>query len=583
MQCASTVSFNVIWNGNKTEEFIPRKGLRQGDPISPYLFVMCMDKLSHLIEQNVLDGEWKPIEVGRDGPKISHLMFADNLLFAEATQDQMATIKCVLETFCNASGLKINEDKTAIVFSKGRLTLAQSTMSPILNYQMQHEKVPKRVCREVERLQRNFIWGDEPNKKRLHLIGWKTMCLPRHKGGLGFRKLSSMNDAFLIKILWQMDENSEQMWVKVLKHKYCDGNLIDDDTQSRNTDSSFWREVLKMWPTFQANTVKFIGNGRGTRFWHDHWLEGAGALQESAKTRISDSNSLVSEWVEENGEWNRRKLNTYLPEEIVQKITATYPPHFEADEDRKGWKHNEDGDFSIASTYKALNNWSKTNKTIWSHLWSWKGPQRVKVFMWTVMHKRTLTNQIIARLFGGNGYCKVCQGVQEDLLHLLRDCPKASTIWVNFLNPMELQKFFSLNWGDWVEANLRKQLGQNQNIDWKDIYMVTCSKIWFWRNKENHEDNYRRPIQPYREIIKEIQEINKAFEKAYLVGKVRARRLGRVAWKPLPKGWLKLNVDGASVANAGKAGCGGLLRDENGKWVAGFTHTIGNSAFITEL
>ncbi|KAL4370604.1 hypothetical protein AHAS_Ahas06G0082400 [Arachis hypogaea] len=114
--------------------------------------------------------------------------------------------------------------------------------------------------------------------------------------------------------------------------------------------------------------------------------------------------------------------------------------------------------------------------------------------------------------------------------------------------------------------------------------MVTCSKIWFWRNKKNHEDNYRRPIQPYREIIKEIQEINKAFEKAYLVGKVRARRLGQVGWKPPPKGWLKLNVDGASVANAGKAGCGSLLRDENGKWIAGFTHTIGNcSAFIAEL
>ncbi|KAL4330206.1 hypothetical protein AHAS_Ahas13G0376900 [Arachis hypogaea] len=94
----------------------------------------------------------------------------------------------------------------------------------------------------------------------------------------------------------------------------------------------------------------------------------------------------------------------------------------------------------------------------------------------------------------------------------------------------------------------------------------------------------RRPIQPYREIIKEIQEINKAFEKAYLVGNVRARRLGRVGWKPLPKGWLKLNVNGASVEIADKAGCGGLLRNENGKWVAGLTHTIGNcSAFIAEL
>ncbi|KAL4397351.1 hypothetical protein AHAS_Ahas01G0183200 [Arachis hypogaea] len=147
---------------------------------------------------------------------------------------------------------------------------------------MQHERVPKGVCREVKRLQRNFIWGDEPNKKRLHLIGWKTMCLPRHEGGLGFRKLSSMNDAFLIKILWQMDENPEQMWVKVLKHKYCDGNLIDDDTQKslhewqeNSTSRAETDEIAgvrsallktKLYPNPSEELLKSETNWHATRF-----------------------------------------------------------------------------------------------------------------------------------------------------------------------------------------------------------------------------------------------------------------------------------------------------------------------------
>ncbi|KAL4346109.1 hypothetical protein AHAS_Ahas11G0345500 [Arachis hypogaea] len=114
-------------------------------------------------------------------------------------------------------------------------------------------------------------------------------------------------------------------------------------------------------------------------------------------------------------------------------------------------------------------------------------------------------------------------------------------------------------------------------------FFKECKKIFYTYSEiVLKRQQFGRPIQPYREIIKEIQEINKTFKKAYLVRKVRVRRLGRVGWKPPPKGWLKLNVDGALVGNAGKAGCGGLLRDENGKWVAGFTHTI-ETALLSSL
>lgn len=93
MQCVSGPSMNVLWNGEKTEAFKPSRGLRQGDPISPYLFVLCMEWLCHLIGKTIVDSKWKPITLSRGGPELSHICFADDLiLFAEASVSQIRVI-----------------------------------------------------------------------------------------------------------------------------------------------------------------------------------------------------------------------------------------------------------------------------------------------------------------------------------------------------------------------------------------------------------------------------------------------------------------------------------------------------------
>lgn len=64
MTCISSSSFNVLWNYDKADQFFPSRGIRQGDPLSPYIFVICMDKLSHLIAETVHKKEWNPIRAG---------------------------------------------------------------------------------------------------------------------------------------------------------------------------------------------------------------------------------------------------------------------------------------------------------------------------------------------------------------------------------------------------------------------------------------------------------------------------------------------------------------------------------------
>lgn len=92
MLCVSTVSYQICFNGELTERFDP-----QGGPLSPYLFVLCIEKLSHLIADAVNRNVWKPVKTS---PGISHLFFADDLiLFAEASQLEFSR-----DRFCDFSG-----------------------------------------------------------------------------------------------------------------------------------------------------------------------------------------------------------------------------------------------------------------------------------------------------------------------------------------------------------------------------------------------------------------------------------------------------------------------------------------------
>ncbi|KAA3472323.1 reverse transcriptase [Gossypium australe] len=79
MSAISSSSMQILWNSVPTQKFRSARGIRQGCPLSPYLFVLCMDWLGHLIRSDIDSGGWKPIQISRTGPVISHLFFANDL------------------------------------------------------------------------------------------------------------------------------------------------------------------------------------------------------------------------------------------------------------------------------------------------------------------------------------------------------------------------------------------------------------------------------------------------------------------------------------------------------------------------
>jgi hypothetical protein len=119
MKCVSTVSFSILINGNPTTSFLPQRGLRQGDPLSPYLFILCADVFSALISKAQALKLIHEIKIAPRAPEITHLLFADDsLLFCRANEEEANQIKSIITTYQQASGKLVNYNKSEILFSK---------------------------------------------------------------------------------------------------------------------------------------------------------------------------------------------------------------------------------------------------------------------------------------------------------------------------------------------------------------------------------------------------------------------------------------------------------------------------------
>lgn len=107
------------WNGTTSEYLQPSRGICQGEPTSPYLFALCLDKLSYLISYVVDEGEWKAFKFRRQSHVVSYLIFADDLLlFGEATTNHMKCLINIIYQFYNTFGQQVNHKKTRIFFSR---------------------------------------------------------------------------------------------------------------------------------------------------------------------------------------------------------------------------------------------------------------------------------------------------------------------------------------------------------------------------------------------------------------------------------------------------------------------------------
>ena len=109
MQCISSVSYSIRINRCPQGNITPTRGLRQGDPLSPYLFFICAKGLSGLTKKSVQNGDMEGVAVCRDAPSLSHLFFADDsLIFYKASLVECNSLQRVLKVYEEAFGQQLN-------------------------------------------------------------------------------------------------------------------------------------------------------------------------------------------------------------------------------------------------------------------------------------------------------------------------------------------------------------------------------------------------------------------------------------------------------------------------------------------
>uniref|UniRef100_A0A2N9FE83 CCHC-type domain-containing protein n=1 Tax=Fagus sylvatica TaxID=28930 RepID=A0A2N9FE83_FAGSY len=542
LECISSSSCAILYNGGQMDFFQPTRGIRQGDPLSPYIFILCMEYLSLKIFEACNAKTWKPIRASRRGPAFSHLFFADDLLLcAEASTSCCLTISRVLEDFCCVSGQKINLSKSKAFFSPnvrpenrtslcdilkvsstpdlgrylgfplksngrntrdsnfivervqaklsnwkakllspaGRLVLIQAVTSAVPAYYMQSTALPSSICTTLDRINRNFLWGSSEEKKKMHMVGWDKICRAKSLGGLGLYACKPRNVAMLAKLNWRLLQEKDALWARTILAKYSPNGVMEIDKRLNRCGSSTWRGIKKGHEVFRKGLRWVVRNGQGVSFWHDKWV-GENPLRDVIQGPLpSNEDSIrVCDVVEGVGNWDLSRLSMIIPKPICDSIRAIPVCPLRQQEDCIAWD-SRNGEFCLKLAY------------------------------------------LLA--------CKPPAGCIHD----------SPSNWI---------------WKVPTSPRIRFFLWQcyHNSVPVRDTLVARGINI---------PNTCPRCLGPNESLIH--------------VSHVKVRVPTPIKWKPPDLGWAKLNTDGASLGNPGIAGGGGLIRDSNGDWVGGFARAIG--------
>ena len=246
---------------------------------------------------------------------------------------------------------KLSTWKGKLLNRAGRLCLANSVMSSIPIYLMQSLWVPQSVCLKIDSLVRNFIWSGRDTTRSLSLVNWDILTTPKKFGGLNVRDSRLMNIALLGKLSWTLLTDHSKPWVSVLREKYLKGrSLFPANTPA--SSSLIWRNICKALHVIKPGFDFLLGNGHCS-LWFTDWL-GIGPLCNLLPfIHISDTDlRIIDIW--QNDGWRLDRIATCLPEDIKNLIMQKNGPTFLDNADTWIWKPKVDGVFSVSSAYSWL-------------------------------------------------------------------------------------------------------------------------------------------------------------------------------------------------------------------------------------
>ncbi|GJV77012.1 RNA-directed DNA polymerase, eukaryota [Tanacetum coccineum] len=484
----SSAMASVLINGSPSEEFAFYRGLKQGDPLAPFLFILVMESLHLSFTRTVNEGLFTGLQLN-ESMTISHLFYADDAVFiGEWSESNMENIVIMLKCFFLASGLKINIQKSHIMgvgvadglihqaasligcaimktpfrylgvlvgnnslrcsawsdtihklrsrLSKwkvktlsvgGRLTLLKSVLGASPIYNLSIYKAPITVLKEMERIRSNFFKGADYNDRKISWVSWDKVLASKKVGGLGVSSYYALNRALILKWVWRFVSQDGSLWFRVIQALHGT-SLESHQVQITSLWSSILREmhvlVLKGFD-LMAHCKKRIGDGNNTSFWRDSWI----GDQPLCLIQIRDGIER-QQWMD---------LISVLDCVILSPT-----------KDRWICDLNGDGLFRVKDIRSSIDSILLPSDAI-STRWVKYVPIKINVFVWRARLDRLPTRVNLDRrgVIIDSVLCPLCGAVSEDISHVLFRCDLASRIFRRICRWWELDSQDLSSFADW--------------------------------------------------------------------------------------------------------------------------------------
>ena len=377
--CICTTNFMVGYNGTVNGYFKGKRGLRQGDLLSPHLFVIAMNFLSMMLNRAVAT-ERSKYHAKCEKMKLTHLSFADDLLiFIDGSIESVQTVLKVLREFELRSGLAVSFQKTGFFASglsqdeldtiqastgmshgslpfrylgvplnskklslsacqpllqqvksrfsawsvkslsfSGRLLLIKTVISGITTFWSSAFILPKSCIKKINSMCSLFLWKGSLEGHHSAKVAWDTVTLTKEQGGLGVKDLLLWNKASCLRLIWIMFFREDSVWAIWFKEVILNGSVHNYwIVKPRQSNSWLVNKLIKLSSEVFPLIKMRLENGRSDRFWSDNWapLGLVSALRDSPNSRLGIPLNAAIASLFRDDHWN---LPAVRSEEMLQ-------------------------------------------------------------------------------------------------------------------------------------------------------------------------------------------------------------------------------------------------------------------------
>ncbi|KAM0847321.1 hypothetical protein ACQ4PT_055094 [Festuca glaucescens] len=526
-----TASSKVLVNGAPGRTIDHRRGLRQGDSLSPFLFDLAMEPLHRLLD--LASGAGILTKLRGTQCTFRASLYADDVaLFINPTMQDVQGLCDILAGFGRATGLRTNWAKSSItpisctgidvnslahaigipitsfpcvylgmplslkkltkadwqalldkvdkylatwkarLMSKaGRLEMLNSVLSSLPVYLMTINNMPAWVRKEFDHRRRAWLWaGDATCNGGKCRVSWRQVCRPKALGGLGVYCIKAFDAALRLRWMWQKWKKPNKPWAHM-------------KVPASKKDKAL----------FAAATKITLGDGSKAMFWSDRWLDDQVPAEVALDIfKISTRKNRTVNEALENEKWLldlRHHLDIeHLPQlfrlaQLLESVQLTDEP------DDIAWKFGGKEVYTTRSAYM-LQFLGAVGTDFKRLIWKGWAPARCKFFIWTLMLDRVLTaDKLLKRGWENDYFCPLCRRNLETASHVITECPFSVKVWEHMAVFFGLDTLKPVRWLGKdlsIQEWYRDMVSRHSKSQRKIIFLASnliCWEIWKERNR----------------------------------------------------------------------------------------------------